>query len=114
MITRSLVFAAAMASMLAGASHAADGAAAWEKNCASCHGKGGKGDSKAGQMLKVRDLTAADVHSTLNADGVRKTIEEGVVDKDTGKSRMKGYKDKLSTDDIDALVKYVLGLGGGQ
>lgn len=100
--------------MLASATHAADAAALWEKNCASCHGKGGKGDTKAGQMVKVRDLTAPDVRATLNADVVRKAIEDGVVAKDTGKSRMKAYKDKLSKEEIDALVTHTLGLGGAQ
>jgi mono/diheme cytochrome c family protein len=100
--------------ILARGTHAADGAALWEKNCASCHGKGGKGDTKAGEMVKVRDLTAPDVRATLNAEVVRKAVEEGVTDKATGKSRMKAYKDKLSKDEIDAVVTHTLGLGGTQ
>jgi len=99
---------------LAGTARAADGAAVWEKNCASCHGKEAKGDTKAGQLLKVRDLTAADVRSTLNRDKVKQTIEQGVNDKDTGKVRMKSYKDKFSAEELDALVTHVLSLVGAK
>jgi mono/diheme cytochrome c family protein len=100
--------------ILAGPGLAADGAALWDKSCASCHGKDGKGDTKAGKLTKVRDLTAADVRATLNREMAVKTVQEGVVDKETGKTRMKGYKDKLSADEIDAIVTHLLGLAGAQ
>lgn len=90
----------------------ADGAALWDKNCASCHGKDGKGDTKAGKLTKVRDLTAPDLRAMLTADHVRETIAQGIVDKTTGKNRMKGYKDKFSPVEIDALTTYVQGLAG--
>ena len=93
--------------------HAADGAALWEKNCASCHGADGKGDTKAGKLTKVQDLTATDVKTKLTRDTVRQTIEQGVTDKATGKTRMKGYKDKFSAEEVDALTTHVLGLIGG-
>jgi hypothetical protein len=57
----------------------------------------------------VRDLTAADLRATLTREHVRQTIEQGVVDKATGKTRMKGYKDKFSAEEIDALTGHVLG-----
>jgi mono/diheme cytochrome c family protein len=95
-----------------GIAQAADGAALWDKHCASCHGKDGKGDTKAGKLTKVRDLTAADLRSTLTRDHVRQATEQGVVDKASGKTRMKGYKDKLSSDELDALTSHVLGFTG--
>jgi mono/diheme cytochrome c family protein len=100
--------------LLTGTGLAADGAALWEKNCASCHGADGKGDTKAGKLTKVKDLTAADVRAALNRDHVRQTIEQGVTDKDTGKSRMKAYKDKFSAEEIDALTAHTLSLAGAQ
>jgi mono/diheme cytochrome c family protein len=112
-----LVAATVFAGILgaAGLAGAADGPALWEKHCASCHGPDGKGDTKAGKLTKVRDLTAADVRATLKRDHVRETIVQGIVDKETGKSRMKGYKDKLSAEEIDALTTHVLGItGAGQ
>jgi mono/diheme cytochrome c family protein len=98
--------------VLAGTGLAADGAALWDKNCASCHGKDGKGDTKAGKLTNVRDLTSADVRATLNRDMAVKTVREGVVDKDTGKTRMKGYADKFSADEIEAIVTHVIDLAG--
>jgi mono/diheme cytochrome c family protein len=105
-----VTFAAVLS--LSSAARAADGKALWDKNCGSCHGPDGKGDTKAGKLTKVRDLTAADVKSGLTQDKVHSVISEGVVDKDTGKTRMKGFKDKLSSEEIDALTKHVLGLVG--
>jgi len=99
---------------LAGTGLAADGAALWDKNCASCHGTDGKGDTKAGKLTKVRDLTSADVRSTLSREVAVKTVQEGIIDKDTGKTRMKGYKDKFSAEEIDAIVAHLLGLAGAR
>lgn len=111
---RGTTAAAVLFATLAGAAgaYAADGAALWEKHCASCHGPDGKGDTKAGKMTKVEDLTAADVKAGLTHDKVRQAIADGIVDKDTGKTRMKGYKDKLSAEEIDTLTDYLLGLVG--
>ena len=92
----------------AGIARAADGAALWEKNCVSCHGKDGKGDTKAGKLTKVTDLTTA----KLTREQAHQTIEQGVTDKETGKTRMKGYKDKFSAEEIEALSAHVLTLSG--
>ena len=91
---------------------AADGTALFEKNCAGCHGVDGKGDTKAGKLIKVRDFTAADVKAELTSDHVHQVIEQGITDKATGKTRMKAFKDKFSADEIDALAKHVLDLAG--
>ena len=77
-------------------------------NCASCHGKDGKGDTKAGKLTKVTDLTT----EKLTREEAHQTIEQGVTDKETGKTRMKGYKDKFSAEEIEALSAHVLTLSG--
>ena len=97
---------------LSGVARAADGKALWDKHCGSCHGPDGKGDTKAGKLTKVRDLNAADVKPGLTQDKVHAVISDGVVDKDSGKTRMKGFKDKLSAEEIDALTRHVLSLVG--
>ena len=38
---------------------AADVKENWEKHCASCHGKDGKGETKAGRKADVKNLTDA-------------------------------------------------------
>ena len=106
--------ACGMAAVLGGGgvASAADGAALWEKNCAACHGADGKGDTKAGKLTKVTDLTSADVKSSLTADKVKTIIKDGVTDPATGKTRMKGYKDKFSAEEVDALAAHVMKLSG--
>jgi len=84
---------------------AADAKENWDKQCAKCHGKEGKGDTKMGQKLDIRDLTDAKVQGELKDDAAFKAIKEGVKDKD-GKTRMKPAEG-LSDDDIKALVKHV-------
>ena len=36
---------------------AADAKENWEKNCAKCHGPDGKGDTKMGKKLEIKDFT---------------------------------------------------------
>jgi cytochrome c553 len=86
---------------------AADAKENWDKQCAKCHGKEGKGDTKMGQKLEVKDLTDAKVQSELKDDAAVKAIKEGVKDKG-GKTLMKPGEG-LSDDDVTALVKLVRG-----
>jgi len=88
---------------------APDAAALWTKNCASCHGPDGKAKNKMGEMLKIRDLTDPAVHTTLTRDGVLKSIKEGVKNAE-GKVVMKGYADKLSEAEMNALTDHVMAL----
>lgn len=84
---------------------AADVQENWAKNCASCHGKDGKGQTKAGKIANVKDLTDAKYQESLTEEKMMKQIKEGM--KEGEKERMKPYGDKLSADEIKALVKHV-------
>jgi len=84
---------------------AADAKENWEKNCAKCHGPDGKGKTKMGEKLAIKDYTDAKVQEALKDDAMTKAIKEGV--KDGDKTKMKGFGDVLSDDEIKALVKYV-------
>jgi mono/diheme cytochrome c family protein len=84
---------------------AADAKETWEKNCSKCHGPDGKGKTKMGEKLAVKDYTDAKVQDSLKDDAMVKAIKEGV--KDGDKTKMKGFGDALSEDEIKALVKYV-------
>ena len=84
---------------------AADAKENWEKNCAKCHGPDGKGKTKMGEKLGIKDYTDAKVQEALKDDAMTKAIKEGV--KDGDKTKMKGFGDVLSDDEIKALVKYV-------
>jgi cytochrome c553 len=94
-------FAAAMTAS------AADAKENWDKMCAKCHGPDGKGQTKMGQKLGVKDYTDAKVQEGLKDDDAFKAIKEGVKDKE-GKTLMK-TTEGLSDDDIKALVQHVRG-----
>ena len=84
---------------------AADAKAIWEKDCAKCHGADGKGKTRMGERLGIKDYTDAKVQDKLKDDSMTKAIKEGV--KEDGKTKMKGFGEELSADEIKALVKYV-------
>jgi mono/diheme cytochrome c family protein len=84
----------------AGIGFAADAAAIWAQNCASCHGKDGSGNTMMGKKLGVKDYTKEQSFSDAEAANIIKN----------GKGKMKGFKDKLSDADVKALVAYVRSL----
>jgi len=107
-----MIAAVAAAALMLGstAAVAADAAALWSKNCASCHGADGKGKTKMGEKLQVRDLTDPAVKAKLNKTNVTESMTKGVKAKDSDKLVMKAYSDKLSADEIQALTDYTLAL----
>jgi cytochrome c553 len=84
---------------------AADAKETWTKTCAKCHGADGKGDTKMGKKLGIKDYTDAKVQAGFTDEEAIKTIKEGKTDKD-GNTLMKPV-DGLSDDEIKALVAYV-------
>lgn len=86
---------------------AMDVPALWKKNCASCHGEDGKGETKAGKTKKVKDLTNPEVRAKFDREKMIKVTKEGIKG-DDGKERMKPYAEKLSDAEIAALNDYIL------
>jgi cytochrome c553 len=84
--------------------HAADAKDNWDKMCAKCHGADGKGDTKMGKKLDLKNLSEAKVQSSFTDDKAFKEIKEGI--KDGDKTRMKPAEN-LSDADIKALVAHV-------
>jgi cytochrome c553 len=84
---------------------AADAQEVWEKNCASCHGKDGKGETKMGKKSGCKDYTDAKVQAELTDANALKAIKEGV--KEGDKEKMKSFAEKVSDDEAKALVAYV-------
>jgi mono/diheme cytochrome c family protein len=87
---------------------AADVPENWEKNCASCHGKDGKGETKAGRKADVKNLTDATYQASFTDEQMFKQIKEGLKDKN-GKEKMKAFGGKLSDEEIKALIAFVRG-----
>ena len=89
----------------AGSLAAADVKENWEKHCAKCHGSDGKGDTKMGKKLSVKDYTDAKVQAAMKDDEMFKATKEGV--KEGDKTKMKAFKADLTDDEIKALMAYV-------
>ena len=94
------VFVVSTVSALAG-----DAKATYDSDCAKCHGADGKGQTKMGEKLGVKDYTDPKVQEALKDDAAFKAIKEGLKN-DAGKTLMKPAEG-LSDDDIKGLVAYM-------
>ncbi len=92
--------AAALAVPLA--ARAGDAQALFEKKCASCHGKDGKGDTTMGKRLGVRAFALAQGKSDA---ALEKSLLEGVPG-----TKMPAFRDKVSGAEAKDLVKLVRSL----
>jgi len=95
-----LGFLLSLAPAVAGS--AADGAVLFKQHCALCHGKDGKADTPAAKKFGAKDLSAS---KTEDAEIIRQ-IREGKRD-DKGKQLMPAFGEKLSADDVTALLEKV-------
>jgi len=105
---KTTLLAAGLLAAFAGASRAAEIKENWEKHCASCHGKDGKGETKAGRKADVKNLTDAAYQASFTDEQMFKQIKEGLKDKNS-KEKMKAFGGMLSDDEIKALVSFVRG-----
>jgi len=94
-----VIIAAATLSAIAG-----DAQENYDKACAKCHGADGKGKTKMGEKLGIKDLTDAKVQENLKDDAAFKAIKDGIKKED--KTLMKAAEG-LYDDDIKPLVKRV-------
>ncbi|HEX7632490.1 MAG TPA: cytochrome c [Lacunisphaera sp.] len=78
----------------------------WDKNCASCHGKDGKGATKAGRMAGVKDLTDPAYQKDIKDEKALAAIKDGIKD-EKGKEKMKAFAEKLTPEEMKALVAHV-------
>ena len=83
---------------------AAEPSELWQKNCAKCHGADGKGETKMGAKMGIKDLTDAKYQGTFTDEQAFKAIKEGI--KDGDKTKMKAAEG-LSDEEIKALVAKV-------
>lgn len=98
---------AALAASLLIAIAPATGAAspAWEKHCVSCHGVDGKGKTRMGQRLKIRDLADAARQAEFSDGEAFNAVRHGLKDAN-GRTVMKPIED-LTDGEIDDLVAFV-------
>jgi len=85
----------------AGVAFAGENAAAdlYKKHCQICHAKDGSGKTTQGEKTKTVDWRDGTIWAKVD-DATSKTI---ILE---GKGEMKGYKDKVPADQVDALLAY--------
>jgi len=86
-------------------SSAADAQANWDEHCAKCHGPDGKGQTKMGKKLSIRDFTDAKVQADFTDEQAFDAMKKGITDKN-GKTTMKPIEG-ISDDDLKALIPLV-------
>lgn len=100
------IIAASLTFLLGSAlSLAAPAAENWDNHCAKCHGADGKGQTKVGKKLKLKDYTDAAVQAKMTDEEIIKVTNEGVTA--DGKEKMKAFKDELSADEIKDFVTFI-------
>ncbi len=77
----------------------------WKTHCSKCHGADGKGKTKAGIKLKLKDYTTAEFQESITDKELFAATKDGV--KDGEKVKMKPFAEKLSDEEIEALVGHV-------
>lgn len=87
-----LVFAPALA-------EGADGQALYDKKCGMCHGKDGVAKKMGEGSANLNDPEWQKANSV---EAIIKVTTEGIAD-----SKMPGYADKLSADEIKAISEYI-------
>jgi cytochrome c553 len=87
-----------------GTASAADAKAAYDKQCAKCHGPDGKGQTKMGKQAGAKDYTDPKVQAEITDEMAMKALKEGV--KVKGKEVMKPAEN-LSDDDMKALIAHI-------
>jgi mono/diheme cytochrome c family protein len=86
-------------------SWASNAQALYDKECARCHGKDGKGNTTMGKKTGAKDYTDPKVQAEMTDEQAFKSIKHGMKDK-AGKTLMKAY-DNISDADIKALIAYM-------
>jgi cytochrome c553 len=105
LVTYSIGLTAAALLMIPSSGRAADVQQNWMKNCAACHGKDGKGETKAGRKAGSKDMTDPKYQAQITDEKAIEAIKHGI--KKDGKDAMKPFGEKLTDDEIKALVAKV-------
>jgi mono/diheme cytochrome c family protein len=96
---------------LATAAQAADEAATelWTAKCKSCHGPDGRAQTQMGKKESIVDISQPAWQQAQTDADIREVIADG----SPRNKKMKAYKDKLTPQQIDALVAYIRGMKKG-
>jgi mono/diheme cytochrome c family protein len=99
---RFLFVVAMLSALFSTYTYADSGADTYKKKCSACHGAKGAGDTLLGKNLKLRPLGSPEVQNKSDAELTN------IISK--GRTKMPRFDDKLSKDQIHALVEYIRSL----
>lgn len=94
---------------LAAVASAATAQENWDLHCAKCHAADGSGSTKIGIKLKLKDYTKAELQAAFTDAEALDAIRDGVKN-EAGKMTMNPYAEKLTPEEMQALVPFVRGL----
>jgi cytochrome c553 len=86
------------------ASYAKDAKENYTTYCKNCHGAEGKGDTKFGQKFGCKDYSDPKIQAAIKDEQIFKAMKEGV--KKADRTVMQPYNEKLTDDEIKAIVVY--------
>lgn len=78
----------------------------WEERCIACHGEDGKARTKKGRELKAKDFTRPRWQRHTSDKEIVDTIANGIP-----KKKMPAFKDKLSPEEIQAMIPFLRAFG---
>ena len=78
----------------------------YKAHCVLCHGEDGKGKTDLGEGLGARDFTDKEFQDSITDEQILEQIENGTEEK------MFPFKDKLSAEEMKALVPVIRAFGG--
>jgi cytochrome c553 len=91
--------------LTAAAALAADVPALWDKHCVACHAKDGSGNTKMGKKVEAKDYRDPKVQEAMKEIDAIKSVKNGL--KQKGVERMKPFADKLTDEEIKALIAHM-------
>ena len=88
------------AAMTNQAATAADAGTIYNRRCATCHGRDGRGQTRRGRQTHARDMTDGAWQDDVSDERLFNSINNG-------RGKMPAFRKSVSENDIDALVAYV-------
>lgn len=85
---------------------AADAKENYDKLCLKCHGADGKGDTKLGKKMGVKDYSSAKIQDALKDAEALKALKEGLKEKGTDKTLMKPVEGLTEQEIKELLVMF--------
>jgi mono/diheme cytochrome c family protein len=106
-VNRVLTGAIATTLLTAGCGPKDPGERVWGRKCSACHGRDGRGDTRFAKGRPFANLTDDAWKHGGDLASIRRLIEDG-----DPRSPMPPFRDRLSSEDIDAVSAHVLELWG--